>query len=447
FLNDAYGVYLTNSPSPSSVTNNTLLNNGLIGIKVAFSNGDVISRNYISGGQYGIYINDESQFATAANNTVVGTSHGIYVRYSPNNNLEQNEIRSKITGIASVSSDYTNILNNTVYDCAHGIELFSSTYNTVFANTAGQNGYGLYLAYANDNTISSNLASNNDWGIRLYESGSNTIIENTFSFNGYGVELISSSTGNTIAWNNILNNTLQMHQDSTSGGNTWNKKTGGTTYGNYWSNYTGEDTDNPPDGVGDTRIPHFGVDYYPLINPWSTIHDVAVVTVTTSDNAVCQGELLNITVVVRNEGTTTETFNVTAKYFNRIIETKLVTNLARLNTTTLVFTWNTQDVPTGFDYEISAVASHATGNPGTGETDKADNAFVDGTVSIEPASLLGDINGNLIVDIHDLHMLAQAFGSTPASPDQWNPDADLNEDNVVDDLDLIILIENYGNTS
>lgn len=437
FLNNAYGVYLSNSPSANNVMNNTFFNNDLRGINVASSNENTISDNYISDSAYGIKLGDESQLNSITNNIIIGTSHGIYIGYSPNNNVDQNSISSKITGIASLSSDHINIRNNTVSECAYGIEIYSSMYNTVLGNTAAQNGYGIYVVYANDNTINGNLASNNDWGIRLYESDSNTIIQNTFSFNALGIDLTSYSTGNTIAWNNILNNTIQMHQDSTSGANTWHKKTEGKTYGNYWSNYTGEDTDG--DGDGDTLLPHMGVDNHPLMNPWNTVHDLAVISVVTSDNTVYQGQVVNITVVVRNEGTVSETFNVTAKYFNRIIETKTVTNLAQCESTTLVFNWDTTGVPTDFDYEIKAEAS-----PVADETDKADNTFIDGTIYIKPP-FLGDINGDGIVNMGDLVLLNQAFGSTPTSPN-WNPNADLNKDNLVNVLDLYLLSENYGKT-
>jgi len=52
--------------------------------------------------------------------------------------------------------------------------------------------------------------------------------------------------------------------------------------------------------------------------------------------------------------------------------------------------------------------------------------------------ILGDIDGDGTVNINDLALLNQAYGSTPTSLN-WNPDADLNKDNVINVLDLYLL--------
>ncbi|MGQ9459790.1 MAG: CARDB domain-containing protein [Candidatus Bathyarchaeaceae archaeon] len=108
----------------------------------------------------------------------------------------------------------------------------------------------------------------------------------------------------------------------------------------------------------------------------AVVHDVAVVSVTPSPTEVTAGESVSISVVVKNEGTQAETFNVTAYYDNTAIDTKTVTNLAAGSTTTLTFTWDTTDVDEG-NYTIKAVASTV-----AGETETDNNTKVDGTVTV-----------------------------------------------------------------
>ncbi len=108
-------------------------------------------------------------------------------------------------------------------------------------------------------------------------------------------------------------------------------------------------------------------------------HDIAVVSVKPSLTRVAAGELVHITVVTKNEGTTTETFNVTAHYDNATIGELPVTDLAPGNRTILIFAWNTTGVPVG-TYNIKATASSV-----LGETDIADNVLIsDDTVTIMP---------------------------------------------------------------
>ena len=47
--------------------------------------------------------------------------------------------------------------------------------------------------------------------------------------------------------------------------------------------------------------------------------------------------------------------------------------------------------------------------------------YIDGSVKIK---MLGDVNGDGIVDIEDFVLISAAFRSTPGDPN-WNPQADL----------------------
>jgi hypothetical protein len=60
--------------------------------------------------------------------------------------------------------------------------------------------------------------------------------------------------------------------------------------------------------------------------------------------------------------------------------------------------------------------------------------------------LLGDVNGDKIVDIFDAVLLSRASGSRPGSPN-WDPRCDLNNDTIVDIFDAVLLAANAGKTA
>jgi len=57
--------------------------------------------------------------------------------------------------------------------------------------------------------------------------------------------------------------------------------------------------------------------------------------------------------------------------------------------------------------------------------------------------LIGDINGDLKVDIKDLYLVAKAFGSRPGD-ERWNEAVDLNNDETISILDLYMVSKEYG---
>ena len=61
-------------------------------------------------------------------------------------------------------------------------------------------------------------------------------------------------------------------------------------------------------------------------------------------------------------------------------------------------------------------------------------------------TILGDVNGDGVVDIYDVVTVAVAFGSIPGDSN-WNPLADLNNDDVVDIYDVVTIARNFGKTA
>jgi len=104
------------------------------------------------------------------------------------------------------------------------------------------------------------------------------------------------------------------------------------------------------------------------------IHDMAVTSVTPSSTSVLAGELVNVTVVVENQGTAAETFDAEAYYDydpsfpeRNMIGKRTFLSLTAGANITLKFTWNTTNRPAR-DYTITAIVPEL-----SGETDKADN--------------------------------------------------------------------------
>jgi len=101
-------------------------------------------------------------------------------------------------------------------------------------------------------------------------------------------------------------------------------------------------------------------------------HDVAVVSVIPSATLVEKNDTVNIMVIVENQGTESETFNVTTYRDNTAIATRTVENLGAGANTSLTVPWSTTE---WWDHsspqEIKATASTV-----PGETDIVDNTFV-----------------------------------------------------------------------
>jgi len=173
-------------------------------------------------------------------------------------------------------------------------------------------------------------------------------------------------------------------------------------------------------------------------------HDVIIINTTYMPTVAYANTTppINITVVVRNNGTIAETFNVTA-YYNitatewASIDTQTVTQLDPLAETTLYFIWNTTTLPLYVNYTLKIETS-----PIPNDINPADNTVIAGTLMVK---MLGDVNGDCRVESADLIFgFATAYGSRLGDPNH-NPNADFNGNGWVDSWDLIFgLAPNYG---
>ena len=119
------------------------------------------------------------------------------------------------------------------------------------------------------------------------------------------------------------------------------------------------------------------------------VHDVAVTSVIATPSSVMQMQSVRITVVVENEGAFLESFNVTCYYNSTIISSQDVTDLLSGDPKTLYFNWKTNGVLPS-TYTIKAVASTV-----PGETNTADNTYIDGEVTVTPLRPVGSGAGHM----------------------------------------------------
>jgi parallel beta-helix repeat protein len=254
-----------NGSSNNNITNSAVHHNGFRGIELSYS-----SRNNMTGNNVSFNDGEGIKLASSSNNTMRG------------NNVSYNE-DTEVTGIGSgfelsQSRDNT-IQNNQLHGNKAGIYLRSQSYrNEVTNNTiSSSKGYAVYISsLSNDNGVSKNTISYNWNGIAVAQSKDNTIKNNTiYSSNGYSLWLFSASR-TRIFHNNIVDNIIQVSDDSND--NFWND-----TYpsgGNYWSDYSpicADDFDGPstpqtsgsPDGICDNQkyIDADSIDYHPLASP------------------------------------------------------------------------------------------------------------------------------------------------------------------------------------
>jgi uncharacterized repeat protein (TIGR01451 family) len=153
--------------------------------------------------------------------------------------------------------------------------------------------------------------------------------------------------------------------------------------------------------------------------PPNLFHDVAVLNVYPSSYLAYIGDVVNITVAVKNLGNYTESFNLTVSTDSLAFKTSLVQALAPGSQRTLVFRWDTTHVREG-DYLISAMADHV-----PGETEFSDNSLNDGFVEVRAKP---EPPPNLFHDIAVLNVTASSHFAY-----------------IGDVVDITVIVKNFGN--
>src|SRR3989338_10249127 len=268
--NSYYGIYVTNNSDNNKFRTSNITENGFYGFYFVSGSLNNFSRNNISGnGQAGIYmdaskegpVNNNRLFE---NNTVAyhtaglaagiylslinGTNHiynnplianntyGIYLNFTNNTNLTNNNITNRYTGTQTsglyITTAYNSIFrsnlvrgfgdcvtlsgggNNTldlnvVFCFRYGFEVISNTQNNNFTGNLIANSTNGFFILADNNNYSGNLIHNNTDGFTIASNDNNVIVNNTIANNTrYGINLGSSANGHNVSYNMIYNNSL-----------------------------------------------------------------------------------------------------------------------------------------------------------------------------------------------------------------------------------------------
>jgi len=183
-----------------------------------------------------------------------------------------------------------------------------------------------------------------------------------------------------------------------------------------------------------SRLSNFDI-YYKTNPPPQYLHDIAIVSVTRNPDTtqVRKGLNVSIEVVPQNQGLKTENFVVSCYANSTLIGSKNV-SLCPGQLMPINFLWQTSAIDSGI-YTITAQVSVV-----SGETDTADNTFIDGKVLVR---ILGDADFNGLVEMPDFYMWRGNFGKTPDRfPPGVYPDFDVN--GLVEMPDFYIWRGNFG---
>jgi parallel beta-helix repeat protein len=467
------GIWLQDQASYNVVAENSLINN-TVAIRLEGPNyNNVLSRNIITGAEYGIKIQNAGNTLVAENvivNNNAGNDSwraGIRLDYGAYSVIDSNFVSGNYYGVLLYSSSpYVSVYGNSIVGNEFGLRVAgggSSYLNATLNLVAHNRGYGIELtgfsSSSNYATVYENTIVNNSDGIALGQYSSyNTILQNNISMNDYGF-YIEYSAHNVIHRNSIVNNSQQAYVAAGSV-NTWDD--GYLSGGNYWSDYNGTDlcrglgqNETGSDGIGDMHytIDENNEDTYPLMGPFGSL--------------VTEGE--NLTQFPA-EGVGLTFGNVTEGGFTTVNKTsigsappqdfKLLGQYYDINTTAIYsgsirirIVYDDSTIAEGEEKALKLMQWNETlqewvnmttdldiqSNIVFGETTHLSlfGVFVDYTIFID-----GDVNYDGVVDMVDIDLCCDSFGSHPENP-KWNSHCDINEDSTVDMRDIGIACRNY----
>jgi len=406
----------------------------------------------------------------------------------------------------TIHSDNVTITNTTIMNLNIGVLISSPNEisNCVFsANTITNNSYGILIPSAGgvpstystrNNMFKENVITNNDYGLRLANSHNNTILANIVANNTEIALALGNCTNNYVSENNITQNEgtglyiYEGNNNTFSGNcmseNKYNFGIEGDTLNDFLHTIATSNTINGKPiyyFINQTDLiinpaTHPEIGYLALIN----CTNITIEDLTLTGNV--QGLLLAYThnsIISGNSAFDNYRAGIWIHYSsnNTIVNNLLMHNLYGLelsdssnnriyhNTFMRIFSvelsgyssenqWD-NGYPSGGNFWyyymgtdlFCGVYQNETGIDGIGDTPyRVSEANYDHYPLIKPIFWwnIADINWDLKVDISDIILACEAYGSTPQESN-WNPQVDVAPLwNRIDIFDLVTVASHYG---
>jgi len=264
------------------------------------------------------------------------------------------------------------------------------------------------------------------YGISIEFSRYNTLIGNTISDNNI-VIYAEGSTDNLIFHNNFVTEPNRKY----GGANSWDNG----IEGNYWSGDQNEDfysgrfqNITGSDGIGDYwyTVDEDNLDSYPLMGPYYSF------------SVEKQGNTQYL-YAISNSNITSFTYNDTDRTIKfNVSPISSVSGFCRICIPHALiegnYTITVNNQPPSQNYMLFDNGTHrwqyfSYENPGR--------------VIITPLRRSTDINGDGLIDILDVAIVAKAYGSKPGDP-KWYEKADLDTNGIINILDICIVAHDFG---
>jgi nitrous oxidase accessory protein len=479
-----------------------VVSNGSIGVEIWDSNNNTVVDNSISTStDRGISL-EASYNNKVIGNTLSDNNYGINVGTSHDNEVSDNTVANCTNeGILMGQSFSNTVTNNTITESNIAVYLGDSDSNKISENTATSNAWGLWLVDSKDNEANHNRIIDNRGGLLVLGADSSdniirgNIIKNTTD--AHGAIFLHTCNNNTIYHNSFVENALPQIFNYASV-NTWDN--GYPSGGNYWSDYSGSDSYSGPfqnltdgDGIGDTPyiIDTDNIDHYPIMTPCFSLTYTLTITATTGGttnptfgthtyaldsyvqveaspntnyilsywklDAVNVGSANPYTVLIDTNHTLEPVFTYSpppplVTTINPVSISIILGQSVSFTSTTVggtppySYQWYLNDTPVlGAALNSWTFASQPIGSYSVclNVTDSSGNSTQSDPASITVTAVPGDVDGNGRVDIGDVSMALDAFGSYSTHP-RWNSNADMCCDGKIDMADVIIILMNYG---